>query len=312
MMQGLLTARQYFSAPDPAERDLTARITRLWDTVEWEWYRERSSSDFIYWHWSPEWGFEMHHPLIGFNETMIVYLLAIASPTHGVPAAMYYSGWAGQSERAHEYRAGWSGSIDGELYRNGHSYFGIKLDVGVGSGGPLFFTHYSYLGMDPHALHDRYTASFFENNRNLARINEAYCIANPKRFSGYSASAWGLTASDGPKGYATPAPDSANDDGTLALTGALASMPYLPEASLAALKHYYRELGAQLWGIYGPRDAYNPSVNWVSPIYMGLNQAPIVVMVENYRTGLPWELFMSNPEIQEMLRKLDAATGSAR
>jgi hypothetical protein len=312
MMQGLLTARQYFSAPDPAERDLAARITRLWESIEWDWYREGSASDFIYWHWSPEWAFEMHHPLIGFNETMIVYLLAIASPTHGVPAAMYYSGWASQSERAHEYRAGWSGSIDGDLYGNGHSYFGIKLDVGVGSGGPLFFTHYSYLGMDPHALHDRYTASYFENNRNLARINEAYCIANPKRFSGYSASAWGLTASDGPKGYEAAAPDSANDDGTLAMTGALASMPYLPEASLAALKHYYRELGAQLWGIYGPRDAYNPSVNWVSPIYMGLNQAPIVVMVENYRTGLPWKLFMSNPEIQEMLRKLDAATGSAR
>lgn len=307
MMQGLLMARQYFNAPDPAERALAVRITRLWESVEWDWYRERASSDFLYWHWSPEWGFEMHHPLIGFNETMIVYLLAIASPTHAVPAAMYYSGWAGQGERAQEYRQGWSGSSDGKLYGNGQSYFGTRLDVGVGSGGPLFFIHYSYLGMDPHALHDRFTGSYFENNRNLALINLRYCIANPKHFPGYGASAWGLTASDGPKGYATPAPDAANDDGTLALTGALASMPYLPEASLAALKYYYRERGAELWGIYGPRDAYNPSVNWVSPIYMGLNQAPIVVMVENHRTGLPWKLFMSNPEIKEMLRKLDAA-----
>ncbi|MGH8132229.1 MAG: glucoamylase family protein, partial [Steroidobacteraceae bacterium] len=308
MMQGLLIARQYFNAATRAERDLAARITRLWETVEWDWYRERSSSDFLYWHWSPEWGFEIHHPLIGFNETMIVYLLAIASRAHAVPAALYYSGWAGQNQLAQEYRHGWSGSTEGKLYGNGHSYFGIKLDVGVGSGGPLFFTHYSFLGMDPHALHDRYTASYFENNRNLALINHAYCIANPKHFSGYSATAWGLTAGDAPKGYATPAPDAANDDGTITLTGALASMPYVPEASIAALKYDYRELGAQLWGIYGPRDAYNPSVNWVSPIYMGLNQAPIVVMVENYRSGLPWKLFMSNPEIQDLLRKLDAAS----
>ena len=307
MMQGLLMARQYFSAQDAAERALAARMTRLWETVEWDWYRERAASDSLYWHWSPEWGFEMHHPLIGFNETMIVYLLAIASPTHAVPAAMYYSGWAGQSERAQQYRQGWSGGSDGKLYGNGHSYFGIKVDVGAGTGGPLFFTHYSYLGMDPRALHDRYTASYFDNNRSLALINQAYCIANPKRFLGYGASAWGLTASDGPKGYATPGPDAANDDGTLAPTGALASMPYLPEPSLAALKHYYRDLGAQLWDIYGPRDAYNPSAGWVSPIYMGLNQAPIVVMVENYRSGLPWKLFMSNPEIEEMLRRLDAA-----
>jgi len=311
MMQGLLMARQYFDAPSAAERALGARITHLWETVEWDWYRERPTSDFLYWHWSPEWGFQIHHPLIGFNETMIVYLLAIASPTHAVPAAMYYSGWAGQSERAQDYREGWSGSADGRLYGNGATYFGIRLDVGVGSGGPLFFTHYAFLGMDPHALHDRYTASYFENNAHLALINRAYCIANPKHFAGYGADAWGLTASDGPKGYATAAPDARNDDGTLTLTGALASMAYVPQAAMAALKHDYRDLGAELWGIYGPRDAYNPTVHWVSPIYMGLNQAPIVVMVENYRSGLPWRLFMSNPEIQAMLERLAAATQAA-
>jgi len=309
MMQGLLIARQYFNAPAPAERALAARITHLWETVEWDWYRDASSSgEFLYWHWSPEWGFEIHHPLIGFNETMIVYLLAIASPTHAVPASLYYSGWASQSTRAQSYRQGWSGSAAGKLYGNGQTYFGTRLDVGVGSGGPLFFIHYSYLGMDPHALHDRYTASYFENNRNLALINLAYCVANPKHFAGYGADAWGLTAIVGPHGYATPAPDAGNDDGTITLTGALASMPYTPEPSLAALKHYYRDLGGELWGIYGPRDGYNSSLHWVSPIYMGLNQAPIVVMVENYRSGLPWKLFMSNPEVKELLRKLDAAS----
>ena len=308
MMQGLLTARQYFKGPSARERDLYQRITALWEGVEWDWYRENASSGFIYWHWSPQWGFQIHHPLIGFNETMVVYLLAIASPTHSVPADMYYSGWASQDSRALEYRQGWSGSPDGNHYGNGKTYFGIKLDVGVGTGGPLFFTHYSFMGFDPHSLRDRYTASYFENNRKIALINRAYCIANPKHFKGYGADAWGLTASDGPTGYATPAPDEINDTGTITLTGALASFPYTPEASMAALKHYYRDLGAELWDIYGPRDAYNPSVNWVSPIYMGLNQAPIVAMVENYRSGLLWKTFMSNPEIAVMLKKLGAAS----
>jgi hypothetical protein len=181
--------------------------------------------------------------------------------------------------------------------------------VGVGPGGPLFFTHYSFLGFDPHQLHDRYTASYFENNRNIALINRAYCIANPKHFKGYGVDAWGLTASDTPEGYAPSAPDENDDHGTITLTGALASFPYTPEASMVALKHYYRDLGGELWGIYGPRDAYDPGAEWVSPIYMGLDQAPIVVMVENYRTGLVWKNFMSNPEIEAMLKKLDAERG---
>jgi len=308
LMEGLLAARQYFRGNSAAERGLYRRISELWETVEWDWYRGPETGDFLYWHWSAEWGWQIQHRLTGFNEVMITYLLAMSSPTHGVPADLYYSGWASQSERALHYRAGWSGSVDGDHYANGHTYYGIKLDVGVGTGGPLFFTHYSYFGFDPHSLHDRFTSTYFENNRNLALINRAYCIDNPKHFSGYGANAWGLTASDGPEGYLPHAPDKNNDDGTLTPTGALASFPYTPEASMAALKHYYRDLGAELWDIDGPRDAYNPEHNWVSPIYMGLNQAPIVVMVENYRTGLVWKNFMANPEIGGMLHKLDAIT----
>ena len=308
LMQGLLTARQYFRGNSAAEQDLFRRISRLWETVEWDWYRSDPKSDFIYWHWSAEWAAQIHHPLIGFNEVMITYLLAMSSSTHGVPVDMYYSGWSGQSQTAISYRGGWSGALDGDRYRNGHTYYGIKLDVGVGTGGPLFFTHYSYLGFDPHSLRDRYTPSYFENNRNIALINRAYSIANPKHFQGYGPDAWGLTASDGPEGYVPHAPDDADDRGTLTLTGALASFPYTPDASMAALKHYYRDLGAELWDVYGPRDAFDPGHNWVSPIYMGLNQAPITVMIENYRTGLVWKEFMSNPEIGEMLQKLNALT----
>ena len=308
LMQGLFAARQYFHRGNEKEQSLYRRISQLWETVEWDWYRQNPKSDVLYWHWSSQWAWQIHHPLIGFNEVMITYLLAMASPTHAVPADLYYTGWAGQTKNALEYRAGWSGSTDGDHYGNGHTYYGIKLDVGVGTGGPLFFTHYSYTGFDPHSLHDRYTSSYFDNNRNIALINRAYSIANPKHFAGYGPNAWGLTASDGPSGYVPHAPDNASDQGTLTLTGALASFPYTPEASMEAFKHYYRDLGAQLWDIYGPRDAFNPGQDWISPIYMGLNQAPITVMIENYRTGLVWRNFMSNPEIGVMLQKLDAAT----
>jgi len=311
LMQGLLAARQYFNHDTPAEKELAQRITRLWEGMEWDWYRKTADSDAIYWHWTPEWSWFINHRLTGFNETMIVYLLAIASPTHPVGPELYYTGWAGQSEAAQLYRKGWSGLAEGSKYANGTTYFGTKLDVGVGTGGPMFFAHYSYMGFDPHSLTDLYT-NYFENNRNLARINRAYSTENPKKSKTYSAEAWGLTASDGPHGYMPEAPDAEHDLGTLAPTGALASFPYAPEASMAAFKHFYRDLGDKLWGVYGPLDAYNLDDNWWSPIYMGLNQAPIAVMIENQRTGLIWKLFNSNPEIQAMLKKLNATTESLR
>lgn len=300
LMEGLLAAREYFSD----QPNLVKRITKLWEGVDWEWYRERPDSNALYWHWSPEFAWYIHHRLTGFNEVMITYLLAMASPTHSVPPELYYTGWAGQSETAVKYRETWSGTTDGDHYYNDHTYFGIKLDVGVGRGGPLFFTHYSYMGFDPHALTDRYT-NYFDNNRNIARINHAYCVQNPGKHKGYGQQAWGLTASDDPWGYGAHAPDRRNDNGTITPTGALASFPYTPKESMAALKYFYRERGAELWGAYGFRDAYNDDQHWVSPIFMGLNQAPIVVMIENYRTGLVWRCFMRNPEIRAMLARLE-------
>lgn len=294
LMEGLLTARQYFNENTPQEKSLRERITRLWDTVDWEWYRRTPDGTALLWHWSPQWSWLINHPVDGFNETMIVYLLAIASPTHPVPASLYYSGWASPKG-----------------YANGKTYFGIKLDVGFDTGGPLFFTQYSYMGFDPHALTDRYT-NYFENNRNMALINRAYCIKNPGHYKGYSADDWGLTASDGAQGYMPHAPDLGDDDGTMTPTGALASFPYTPEASMDAFKYFYRDLGNRLWGVYGPRDAFNLGQNWYAPIYMGLNQAPITVMIENYRTGLIWKLFMSNPEIQTAVKRVEALSTPAR
>jgi len=319
LMEGLLAARQYFRDDNRDDirneqgrdagsggKQLYARITALWEGVEWDWYRKSPQGEALYWHWSPDFSWHISNRLTGFNEAMIVYLLAMASPTHAVSPDLYYTGWANQAHAAIGSRV--DDPRPGSRYANGESYFGIKLDVGWGSGGPLFFQHYSFMGFDPHAVTDRFT-NYFENSRNTARINLAYCIANPKHFKGYGADSWGLTASDGPYGYNSSAPNEDDDLGNMTPTGALASFPYTPEASMAALKHFYREDGAWLWDIYGPRDAFDAQENWVSPITMGLNQAPITVMIENYRTGLVWKMFMQNPEIAPMLEKAGLQMG---
>lgn len=283
LMQGLLTARQYFNHDDEKEQQLRSNITRLWQGVEWDWFRATPDKDALYWHWSPDYAFHIANRLQGWNEVMITYLLAIASPTHPVPASLYHTGYT--AEGTHH------------TYGEHHTYYGIQLDMnyGPGSPGPLFFTQYSYLGYDPRGWHDKYT-DYFNNNRSEAMMGQAYSIANPLHMKGYGADAWGLTAVDGPKGYREYKPFT-EDDGTIAPTGAMSSYAYTPQQSLLALKHFYRDLGAQVWDIYGFRDAFNQQQNWYSGITMGLNQAPMAVMIENGRTGLIWKSFMSNPEM---------------
>jgi hypothetical protein len=289
MMEGLLAARQYFKQDGPAGQALYTQITKLWEGVDWNWFRATPQKDALYWHWSPEYSFHIANRLTGWNEVMITYLDAIASPTHGIPASDYYSGWVGEGI--------------GNVYANGKAYFGIKLDVGGGTGGPLFFTDYSFMGFDPRGMHDRFT-DYFRNNRAQALINQQYCMANVHHWKGYGEDTWGLTAVDGPDGYVPYEPTPELDDGTIAPTGAISAFAYTPQASLTALKHFYRDLGAQVWSIYGFRDAFNLQQNWYSGITMGLNQAPMVVMIENYRSGLVWKNFMANPEIKPALARI--------
>ena len=297
LMEGLMAARQYFKGNSASEKELYARITNLWQGVDWEWFRATPKRDALYWHWSPEYSFYIANRLTGWNEVMVTYLLAIASPTHGVPASLYYTGWAG-------------GGIHNP-YADRRTYYGIPLYVGTGTGGPLFFTDYSFMGFDPRDKRDKY-ADYFENNRNQALINQAYCIQNPNHRKGFGANTWGLTAVDGPKGYVPYEPTLNLDDGTIAPTGAISAFVYTPDASLLALKHFYRDLGAQVWSIYGFRDAFNLQQNWYSGIYMGLNQAPMVVMIENRRTGLVWRNFMANPEITSALTRIGFRTDSSQ
>ena len=288
LMQGLLAARQYFDQNTALEKAVRDVITGLWKEVEWDWYR-RNNSPVLYWHWSPNYAWQMNFPLRGFNETQIVYLLAAASPTHPIPASLYTSGWL-------------SGN-----YKNSSIQFGLPVYCGPFGGGPLFFAHYSYLGFDPRNRKDA-VCNYFVRNRNHALIHHAYCIANPENHKGYSADCWGLTASDNPWGYLAHSPWPADDNGTITPTAALASMPYTPQESMAALRYFYRVQGERLWGINGFYDAFNLDQNWYANSYLAIDQGPIIAMIENHRTGLLWNLFMKNPEIEPALTAVGFVT----
>ncbi|RKY61930.1 MAG: hypothetical protein DRP96_01685 [Candidatus Neomarinimicrobiota bacterium] len=282
--EGLLTIRQYFNQENDTESRIRSLATELWESIEWDWYRRYTDGPSLYWHWSENYGWEMNMPIYGFNECMIVYLLAIASPTHSVPASLWESGWASQSH-----------------YDNGGTFYGITQDVGWDRGGPLFFTHYSFLGFDPRGKKDGHT-NYYINNRNISLINQAWCIDNPGNYVGYSEECWGLTASDDPLvGYLAHEPTIDRDNGTIAPTAALSAFPYTPEESMKALKYFYRTLGEDLVGPLGFKDAFNQTEDWVAGTYLAIDQAPIICMIENYRSNLIWNNFMANPEIAPML-----------
>lgn len=281
LMQGLLSARQFFDADNASEKAIREIITKLYEDVEWDFY-SRNNSGVLYWHWSPDYAWQMNFPLRGYNEAMIVYILAIASPTHPVPASYWNTGWSSNAN-----------------YKNGNSWYGHKLLVGPAYGGPLFFAHYSFLGFDPRGIKNK-DVNYFINNRNHTLINRGWCIANPLNHKGYSAECWGLTASDNPFGYLAHEPGS-RDNGTITPTAALSSMPYTPSESMDALRYFYFTEGEKLFGKYGFYDAFNAKVNWYADSYLAIDQGPIVCMIQNLRTELLWKQFMKNPEIKPAL-----------
>jgi len=280
LVQGLIAVRQYLYKNDPKEKALAERINTLWEEVEWDWFT-RDGEKVLYWHWSPNLGWKMNMGIRGHNETLIAYVLAASSPAHSIDSAVYHQGYAR------------NGAII-----NGSAYHGITLPLGEEYGGPLFFSHYSFLGLDPRNLEDKY-ANYWEQHVNHTLINRAYCMENPEGFKGYGENCWGLTASDNHQGYSAHSPT--NDLGVITPSAALSSMPYTPELSKKALRHFYYEHGDSLWGTYGFRDAFNLTEGWWADSYLAIDQGPIVVMIENYRTGLLWDLFMSAPEISSGL-----------
>ncbi len=283
MIQALLTLKAYLNPTNESEGYIIEKITRLWREVEWDWFT-RGGREVLYWHWSPEHEWEMNLPIQGYNECLITYILAAGSPAHPISRSVYEQGWA---------RGG--GMV------NGNNYLGINLPLGSPFGGPLFFAHYSYLGLDPRTLNDQY-ANYWEQNVNHTLINREYCIDNPQGWVGYSERCWGLTASDNQGGYSAHSPT--NDRGVITPTAALSSMPYTPEESMEALRFFYYQLGDRIWGEYGFHDAFNITEEWYADSYLAIDQGPIILMIENHRTGLLWDLFMKDSDLQSGLENL--------
>lgn len=283
LFQGLLTARSYFNGNTAEETQLRNDITRLWEAIEWTWYR-KSDENVLYWHWSPDKGWAKNLKITGWNESLIVYVLAASSPTHPIPVEVYNEGWT---------RNG--------AFVNGTSYYGHRLPLGSAYGGPLFFAHYTFLGIDPRNLKDQY-ANYWEQNRNHTLINYNYCIENPKGYQGYGSDCWGLTASDGNAGYSAHSPS--NDRGVIAPTAAISAFPYTPEESMQALHFFYYKIGDKLWSDYGFYDAFSFTANWFDNQHIAIDQGPIIIMIENYRTQLLWNLLMGDAEIRAGLTKL--------
>jgi len=282
LIQGLLINRQYFSGNTIEENDIRARITTIWENIEWDWYTQGKKS--ITWHWSPDQGFVINQPIAGWNEALIVYVLAAASPTHTIDKETYDNGWA----------------RNGKMINN-DTYYSHKLPLGETMGGPLFLSQYSFIGLDPRGLEDQY-ANYFNQNKAHSLINYEYCKANPKDYKGYSENCWGLTASDNNNGYSAHSP--INDLGIITPTAALSSFPYTPIESTKALEYFYYTMNDKLWGDYGFYDAFSEHHNWYADGYLAIDQGPIVAMIENYRTQLLWSLFMQDQEIKKGLKKL--------
>ncbi|SDS09086.1 glucoamylase family protein [Gramella sp. MAR_2010_147] len=277
LMQGLLICREYFE-----DENIDSRITQIFENIEWDWYTQ--GENVLYWHWSPNNQFAINLKIKGWNEALIVYVLAASSPTYPISKDVYIQGWAS----------------NGNIITS-RSHYSINMPLGPSYGGPLFFSHYSFIGLDPRNLQDEY-ANYWQQNEAHSLINYNYCVDNPKNFKGYGSNSWGLTASDSRTGYAAHSPT--NDLGVITPTAALSSFPYTPEESMAAMRYFYEEQGDILWGDLGFYDAFSEEYNWVADGYLAIDQGPIVAMIENYRTQLPWNLFMASPEIKNGLEKL--------
>jgi len=285
LMQGLLCARQYFSGADAGEMGLRSDINTIWNKVEWDWFRQ-NNQNVLYWHYSPDKNWIINMPIKGWNECLITYVLAASSTTHSVPASVYSTGWAGNGSNG---------------FTNGGNYLGFSLPLGPNLGGPLFFEHYSFLGINPTGLSDAY-ANYATQTKNHTLINYTYCKTNPKGYFGYSDSVWGLTASDIQNGYTASSPT--NDVSVIAPTAALSSFPYTPKESMQALRFFYYVLGDKIWKTYGFTDAFSLNNLWFADSFLAIDQGPIIVMIENYRTKLLWDLFSSCPEVKTGMQNL--------
>ena len=288
LAQGLLTVRQYFKNGNDREKIIAQRADQLWQDIEFDWHT-KGGEKVLYWHWSPNFEWEMNFPVGGYNECLIMYVLAAASPSHAIEPSVYHKGWA----------------RNGKI-KSDHKYMGYDLvvdhyETNDDPVGPLFWSHYSYMGLKPKGLHDQY-GDYWTLNQNHAKIHYDYSVENAQKFKGYGPDCWGLTSSYSINGYDGHKPG--NDVGVISPTAALSSIPYTPQESIQMLKWLYQPAQEKLIGRYGPYDAFSLEYDWLLPRYLAIDQGPIPVMIENYLTGFICDLFMSAPEIKTGLDKL--------
>ncbi|MDX1285143.1 MAG: glucoamylase family protein [Draconibacterium sp.] len=307
LVQGLLAVKQYFQNGSLEEKQLAEKIDKLWREVEWDWYQNKQN--ILYWHWSPNHGWKMNFGIKGYNECLIAYVLGASSPTHPIKPESYHEGWAR------------SGEIIGNHEKFGY-VFKLNHNGALETGGPLFWAHYSYLGLDPRNLSDKYT-NYWNENVAQVKINRQHCVENPHSYKGYGNNCWGLTASYSVKGAAeffegkTTQKPFANstefgyaahhpgfDLGVISPTAAISSLPYAPEDVLPVIRHFYKDFGDKLFGKFGFYDAFSEDYNWWPQRYLAIDQGPIVVMIENHRSALLWDLFMKDTDVQNGLNKL--------
>ncbi|AMS44684.1 beta-glucosidase (plasmid) [Aminobacter sp. NyZ550] len=281
LFQGLICAREYLDQTASEEQRFRARVNTLLAQAEWDWFARKGK---LYWHWSPRHGWAMNNPIEGWNECLLAFVLAAGSQHHAIDPDCYHDGFA---------RA--------PTFENGRNYNGIVLQLGPNFGGPLFFAHYSFCGLDPNGLSDRY-ADYWQQNTCHALINHQHCVLNPHGHKGYGADCWGLTASHGPTAYIAHAPD--RDVGVITPSAALSSFPYVPDQAMAALRGFLTKPRDRIWGRFGFVDAFCENRNWYARTYLAINQGPIVAMIENHRTGLLWKLFMGAHEVRLGLARL--------
>jgi hypothetical protein len=289
LLGGILYAKQYFNQTSPDETSIRTMATSIFNRVNWNWMAQ--GTDAVSMAWYPNTGF-ISNNWIGYNEGMIIYCLGMGSSTSPLPSTAW-NRWT-------------SGYVWGTNYGEACVQFP-----------PLFTYQYSHCWIDFRHTADAYmnshNSTYFENSRRASLAQVAYSIANPNHEVGYSSNVWGLTASDGPNGYASHGlPPLGFDDGTIAPTAAGGSIAFTPEYSEPALNYFYTHFRPHLWTAFGFRDAFNLGQQWydgyvngvdTGPVELGIDQGPIVIMIENYRTQRPWKLFMLNPEVQTGLQR---------
>jgi hypothetical protein len=312
LLGGVLFAQSYFDRHDPREAEIRALAEDIYQSVDWTWAQERKP--LISMGWRPETGM-IEHDWRGYNEALLVYVLALASPTHPVGQDAYQA-WTST------YDESW-GTYQGQ------EHLGFA---------PLFGHQYSHVWLDLRGIQDAYMRrkglDYFENSRRATLAQRNYAIANPMGWQGYDKDVWGLTASDGPidatldykgekrqfKTYTARGAGirHAFDDGTIVPTAAASSMPFAPEVVVPAIEAMHARYGKWIYRQYGFIDAFNPSfqydvplhhgkvhpgMGWADEDYIGIDQGPIVLMIENHRSELVWEVMRRNPHIRRGLQR---------